>query len=237
MKTIGLLGGMGPESTIEYYRGIIEAFKSDDPSGLNYPEIVIYSVNLSKFLGMMEAGRNQDAIEYLSDKLKKIEAAGAGFIALTANTPHLYFDELQKLINVPMLSIVEATTCEARRRQIKRPGLLGTKATMNAAFYRDAFKKHGMDLVVPTESEKDYIQEKLFSEIELGVFNEETHHGLSEIILTMKQRESIDGIILGCTELPLILSEELYHNLPVLDTTNIHIRDIVNWCRGEANFG
>ena len=234
MKKIGLIGGMGPESTVEYYRGIIDAFKQYGQADLDYPEIIIYSLNLSKLLGMMDGGRHQAAVDYLAAKLKGLEKAGADFVALTANTPHLFFDQLQEKTPLPLLSIVEATARQARRMKLQRPGLMGTGFTMNASFYRDGLKRHGMQLIVPTDGEKELIHHKLFSEIELGIFLDETRQRLSEIIRDMKQRDKIDGIIMGCTELPLILPAESYHDLPVLDTMKIHIREIVAWCGGET---
>jgi aspartate racemase len=230
MKKIGLIGGMGPESTVEYYQGIINAFKVESEE-LNYPDIIIYSVNLSKVLGLMRASDNQGAMSYLFEKLKKLEVAGADFVAMTANTPHLFFNELEETINVPMLSIVEATAREARRFDLRRPGLLGTGFTMNNTFFADVFRKLGMEIVVPEKSAKEYIDTKLFSEIELGIFKEETREGLLQIVKNMKQSNDIDGIIMGCTELPLILPENSYHGLPVLNTTEIHIREIVERCR------
>jgi aspartate racemase len=230
MKKIGLVGGMGPESTVEYYQGIINAFKVESEE-LNYPDIIIYSVNLSKVLGLMRASDNQGAMSYLFEKLKKLEVAGADFVAMTANTPHLFFNELAETINVPMLSIVEATAREARRFDLRRPGLLGTGFTMNNTFFADVFRKLGMEIVVPEKSAKEYIDTKLFSEIELGIFKEETREGLLQIVKNMKQSNDIDGIIMGCTELPLILPENSYHGLPVLNTTEIHIREIVERCR------
>ncbi len=230
MKKIGLVGGMGPESTVEYYQGIINAFKVESEE-LNYPDIIIYSVNLSKVLGLMRASDNQGAMSYLFEKLKKLEVAGADFVAMTANTPHLFFNELAETINVPMLSIVEATGREARRFDLRRPGLLGTGFTMNNTFFADVFRKLGMEIIVPEKSAKEYIDAKLFSEIELGIFKEETREGLLQIVKNMKQSNDIDGIIMGCTELPLILPENSYHGLPVLNTTEIHIREIVERCR------
>lgn len=231
MKKIGLIGGMGPESTVEYYEGIIDAFKQSNSGKLDYPDIIIYSINLSKVLGMMQNSDNQGAIDYLAGKLNKLEGAGADFIALTANTPHLFFEELAGRVGVPMLSIVEATAREARRRGLKRPGLLGTGFTMNHNFFHDGFSKLEMDIEVPAKKAREFVHEKLFSEIELGVFKDTTRNELEKIILEMKQTSGIDGIIMGCTELPLILPEDNYYGLPVLNTTQIHVDEIVAWCR------
>ncbi|MGQ1890847.1 aspartate/glutamate racemase family protein [Thermophagus sp. OGC60D27] len=227
MKKIGLIGGLGPESTVEYYRGIIDEFKVINDGSLNYPDIIIYSVNISKFIGLVSAGENHQAIDYLLTKLHMLEKAEPDFLALTANTPHLFFNELQKKVSLPLVSIVEATAAEAQRLKLRKPALLGTAVTMNYPFFDELFKTMGMRVVVPGEADKKYLNQKLFSEIELGIFKEETREGILTIIDRMKQTDDIDGIILGCTELPLILPQNAYRGLPVLNTTQLHIKEIV----------
>lgn len=234
MNKIGLIGGMGPESTVEYYQGIIDKFKAESDD-LNYPDIIIYSVNLSRFIGLVNSGDERGAVDYLSEKLKKVEKAGPDFIALTANTPHLFFDELQSRVDVPMLSIVDATASEARRLKLKNCGLLGTGITMNNSFFSDVFKKSGMEITVPGETQRKYLNTKLFSEIELGIFKNETRDGILQIIDEMKQTNGIDGVIMGCTELPLILPDDEYYGIPVLNTTKIHINEIVRCCREASD--
>ncbi|MDX9880708.1 MAG: amino acid racemase [Prolixibacteraceae bacterium] len=232
MKKIGLIGGLGPEATVDYYKAIIEAFKGEGK--LNYPEIIVYSVNMYTFIGKMEAGDYRGAMDYLAAKLKALQEAGADFLALTANTPHLFFSELQQEVEIPMLSIVEATAREARRLGLKRPGLMGTAFTMNADFFSKVFSIFGMEVVMPSYAQKEYINKKLFSEIELGIFRDETREGLIEIIGQMKAEWQVDGIIMGCTELPLILPGNSYHEIPSLNTTQIHVNEIVKWCKGDT---
>jgi aspartate racemase len=229
MKRIGLIGGLGPESTLDYYREIINAFK-DDAGDLNYPEILVYSVNLSEFLRLMKIKAYDSIVDLLLDKITALQRAGADFAAITANTPHLLFDEIRAKSPLPLISIVEATCQEAVRLNLKRPGLLGTGFTMNATFYQEVFGRQGIDIVLPDQTEQEIINMKLFSEIELGIFRNETRELLVNIMARMVRDQQIDSVILGCTEFPLILSEKEYASVPMLNTTRIHVEAIVNTC-------
>jgi len=233
MKTIGIIGGLGPEATVDYYKEIIEAFKTGK-GDLNYPEIIIYSVNMSFFIGLMREKRYEEATAYLTEKIDKLEKAGADFAALSANTPHQLFDDLKEKSGIPLLSIVEATRDEIERRGLKRPGLFGTGLTMKATFYPDVFSRRNLDVVLPDVNDRELIDNKLFSEIELGIFKEETRNQLEGIIEKMVREQGIDSLILGCTELPLILEEERYGGVPVLNTTQIHVEAIAKYCREKG---
>lgn len=230
MKKIGLIGGTGPEATVDYYKGIIDAFK-DESGGLNYPEIIIYSVSLGKLLGFMQSGNFKGAIDYLADAIRRLKDTGADFAAITANTPHIFFDEISERVDLPLISIVEATRTEALRLGLQRPGLFGTGFTMDASFYPDAFRQKGMEVVIPGKEERDWLHHKLFSEIELGIFRDDTREQLINIIEKMVQQQQIDSLILGCTEFPLILTQPAYAGIPVLNTTQIHVEAIVARCR------
>jgi aspartate racemase len=229
MKKIGLVGGLGPEATIDYYKGIINTF-SEKSTELNYPEIVIYSVNMSEFISMMNQKAYEEATNYLLGKVQALAAAGCGFAALTANTPHLLYPQLVERSPIPLISIVEATCEEALKQGLRRPGLIGTSFTMKSNFYADVFSRKDIAVVLPNDDEMETINHKLFTEIELGIFKEETRLGLIDIISNMKSRENIDSIILGCTEFPLILTEDTYAGIPVLNTTKIHVETIVKYC-------
>ena len=233
MKKIGIIGGLGPEATIDYYKELINAFKNND-GDLNYPEIIIYSVNMSEFLTLMKAKEYDKVTAFLLEKIKGLQLAGAEFAALSANTPHLLFDRLKEEAGIPLISIVEATRDECLKKGLKRTGLFGTGFTMEASFYPDVFKKHGIEVVMPDEKDKVLINYKLFSEIELGIFRDETRQLLIEIIGKMVREQHIDSLILGCTEFPLILDQEMYGGVPVLNTTRIHVETIAKYCRGNS---
>jgi aspartate racemase len=232
MKKIGLVGGMGPESTLEYYRGIIDAFK-DGKGQLNYPEILIYSVNLSEFLALMRAGAHEKVLTLLRSKLEALKNAGADFAALTANTPHLYIDQLQERSPLPLVSIVEATCNEAFIKGLKRPGLFGTGFTMAATFYQKVFSSREMKIELPHPDEREILNRKLFEEIEQGIFTSETRNLLVTIMERMVREQGIDSLILGCTEFPLILTEPEYAGIPMLNTTQIHVNAIVAYCLSD----
>lgn len=230
MKKIGIVGGLGPEATVDYYQKIIDAFKTED-GDLNYPEIIVYSVNMSEFIGLMKTGRYEQATSYLAEKVENLRRAGADFAALSANTPHQLFDPLKERSAIPLISIVEATCEEAKRKGLKRAGLFGTEFTMKASFFPDVFKKQNIEVVMPGQDDQALINQKLFSEIELGIFKDETRQMLIAIIEKMVREQHIDSLILGCTEFPLILEEDSYAGIPVLNTTRIHVDSIVKYCK------
>ena len=228
MKTIGIIGGLGPEATIDYYKEIINAFKNEK-GDLDYPEIVIYSVNMANFIGLMREQKYEQATAYISEKIECLRQAGAGFAALSANTPHQLFDRLRERSAIPLISIVEATCKEAQRKGLKKAGLFGTDLTMKASFFPDVFRKQNIEVVAPEKEDRELINHKLFSEIELGIFKDETREMLIGIIRKMIKEQQIDSLILGCTELPLILTEDTYAGIQILNTTQIHVKAIVNY--------
>ena len=229
MKRIGIIGGLGPEATVDYYKEIINVFKNEN-GDLNYPEIIIYSVNMSLFIGLMNAGKFEQATTYLSDRIENLRLAGADFAAISANTPHQLFDQIKERSAIPLISIVEATRAQAKKQGLKRPGLFGTGLTMNASYFPEVLKRDGIEVIVPGKKEKEVINQKLFSEIELGIFKDETREILIGIIETMVREQHIDSLILGCTEFPLILTAETYVGIPVLNTTKIHVESIAKYC-------
>jgi aspartate racemase len=231
MKKIGIVGGIGPESTLDYYRGIIDAFR-ERIGGMNYPDIIIYSADLTELLQILEAKTPDKLVEWLLARVGALQRAGAEFAVIASNTPHMVFDEVLKRSPLPMLSIVDATCGKAETLGVKRPGLLGTRFTMQADFFQKPFHEWGMTVVVPSADEQQFIHEKLFSEIELGIIKEETREGLLSIVKKMIERDAIDSLILGCTELPLILPEQAY-DIPFLNSTAIHIESIVRHCLDE----
>ena len=226
MTTVGIIGGIGPESTVEYYRLLISGYRQLRPDG-SYPSILLNSLDVSKLLAWMGAGQLSEVSDYLVDGLQKLVRAGADFGIIAANTPHIVFDEVQRRSPIPLVSIVEATCAEAEKRGISKVALLGTRFTMQAHFYQDVFSRKGITLVVPPEDEQLYIHEKYVGELLIGVFLPETREKLLEIIEGVKRRDQIQAVILGGTELPLILQGEQACGVPLLDTTRIHAQAVV----------
>jgi len=227
MKTVGLIGGVGPESTIEYYRFIIAAYrerKQDD----TYPSIIINSVDVNKYVALATASRFDTFADDLVIEIERLARAGADFGALAANTPHIVFDELQRRSRIPLVSIVEATCDKARQLGLKCVALLGTRFTMTGGFYQDVFARAGINLVVPNEAEQAYIHEKYIGELLKNVFADETRAGLLAIIDRLRERDAVEAVILGGTELPLILRGAEGKGVTFLDTTKIHVEKIVD---------
>jgi aspartate racemase len=221
MKTLGIIGGIGPESTVDYYRLITTRYREKETEG-NYPSIIINSINLKVMLRMISAGALTDLVKFLIGEVQRLARAGANFGLFASNSPHLVFDELSRASPIPLLSIVE-TTCEtAKTKGHQKLGLFGTRFTMQARFYRDVFAREGITVVTPTDEEQSYIHEKYMTELVNGVFSPETRRTLVEIVAQMTERERVDGIILGGTELPLILREVSTSPVPFLDTARIH---------------
>jgi aspartate racemase len=226
MKTVGLIGGIGPESTIEYYRLIVAGYRERQADG-SQPSIIINSVDVNRLIGWITANELHAFTDYLVKAIEKLAGASVDFAALAANTPHIVFDELQRRSSIPLISIVESTRDAAVVLGMKRVGLFGTRFTMQGSFYPEVFSRAGISIIVPREDEQDYIHEKYLGELLKDLFLPETRERLLSIVDQMKEREGIEGLILGGTELPLILREAEHNGVPFLDTTKIHVNRIV----------
>lgn len=226
MKKLGLVGGMGVESTIPYYHDIVYGVQNKIGKKF-FPNITIESVNVFDVLGLCSEQKYDELTDYLMKAIKNLTTSGADFIALSANTPHIVFDRLQNISMVPLVSIVEATCNEAIRLNIHKLGLLGTIFTMTEDFFKKPFYNSNIEIITPTAEEMEYINLKISSELEFGVIKEETLQGFQKIIKRMQQEDSIEAVILGCTELPLLLNDEV-SPIPCLDTMKIHIQLLID---------
>jgi aspartate racemase len=226
MKTIGIIGGLGPESTIEYYRLIIAAYAELRPDGSS-PSIIINSIDVKKVLDLVAANELAKLTEYLVSEIKRLTRAGAHCGLVAANTPHIVFDEVRTLSPIPLISIIEATCAAAKSLGLRRLGLFGVRFTMQGRFYPDVFSKEGIALAVPDEHDQAYIHHIYLNELVKGIVRPETRERLFSIVDRLKTREDIQGLILGGTELSLILRDATIHGIPVLDTTKIHAKAIV----------
>ena len=222
MQRIGILGGMAPESTVEYYRTIIEA-SHEQGWEKRYPQTYINSLNFEEFYDPISNGEDERVLEVLSGGVEDLARAGADFALLASNTPHKYFEEVEADASIPMLSIVDATGDAALDRGLDRVGLLGTLFTMEGEFYPKGFEERDLDLATPTADEREWVHEKIFSELTNGQFTDETKAGLIEAVEGMQARDDIDAVALACTELPLILDESDL-DVPILNTTELHAR-------------
>ncbi len=222
MKTLGILGGIAPESTIEYYRQLIAAYRERRPDG-SYPPLLLNSIDLQKLMSLVTAQQLTALTDYLVTELEKLARAGADFGLLASNTPHIVFDELQRRAPLPLISIVEATCDAAQALGLRRLGLFGTRFTMSGTFYPEVFARKNIALVVPDAADQTYLHDKYLGELVNGILLPETREGMVKIIEKLKEREGIDGLILGGTELPLLLRQPVESGIPLLDTTRIHV--------------
>ena len=231
MPRVGIVGGLGPESTIDYYRRILEAWAREDPS--TAPAIVIDSLDVQRGLRLVE--RDLPALtEYLLESLGRLAGAGVDFAAMTANTPHIVFDDLAARSPVPLVSIVEVCAEEARRRGLRRLALLGTRFTMEGPFYPAVCARHGIAVVPPGDAERAWLHERYVGELLKGDFRDDTRQQVIALVGRLRREEGIDGVILGGTELPLLLPVPEIAGLPALDTTALHVAEIVRRLRGQG---
>ena len=231
MKTLGLIGGIGPESTIEYYRLIIAGYREQN-SKRAYPSIIVNSINLQQYLDWINANDLEGFANGLTKDIEVLVRAGADFGALASNTPHIVFDELQRRSSLPLISIVEATCARVEQFGLKKVGLFGTRFTMQGRFYPDVFSRAGIQLFTPNNEEQAFIHEKYMGELLNDIFLPETRAQMLRIADGLQQRDGIEGIILGGTELPLLLSPETFtdgqrNGIRFFDTTRIHVDRLV----------
>ena len=189
MKTVGLIGGIGPESTIEYYRSIIASYREQKPDG-SYPAILVNSVNLTQLIEWMNLNELEKLVQYLVVEIEKLVKAGADFGALASNTPHIVFDEIQRQSRFPLISIVEATLERVQSLGLKKVALFGTRFTMQGRFYPEVFSRAGMELVLPKAEEQTYIHDKYFGELLNNIFLPETRLALLAIVDKLKARQA-----------------------------------------------
>lgn len=228
MATVGLVGGLGPESTIDYYRRLLAAWTQIDPGGA--PSIVIDSLDVQRALRLVESDR-AGLVEYLLASLHRLAGAGVDFAALTANTPHIVFDELSARSPVALLSIVESCAAAAKSRGLRRLALLGTRFTMDAPFYPDVFARHGLGIVSLADADRVWLHDCYVNELLAGVFRDESRERVTALVARLRDEQRIDGVILGGTELPLLLKADDIAGVPALDTTALHVGAIVSRLR------
>ena len=226
MKTLGIIGGIAPASTIEYYRMLIAAYQARRPDG-SQPLVIINSIDLKTMIGLIAADALDEVTTYLSAEVEKLARAGAEVALFASNTPHIVFDGLQRQSRIPLVSIIDATFAVARSMGLTRAGLLGTRFTMQGTAYPRAFTRGGIALVVPDEPDLTWVHDRYMNELAKGDFRPETRAGLLDVIDRLRRRHGIDGVILGGTELPLILRDVDDIGIPLLDTGRIHVEAAV----------
>ena len=216
-RRIGILGGISHKSTARYYELIHEKYfqKHGD---YHYPEVVIFSLDFQRFTDLENRGDRDEYIGYILEGVASLQRAGVDFIVMAANSPHAVYEEVRERANVPMISIAEVTAQKAKEEGLKTLLLVGIKFTMQSTFYQEVCEKHGIEVITPSEEEQEEIDHMIFDELVRGIFRDESRRRLIEII----EGYDVDGVILGCTELPLILGHE-DADVRLLDTLELHV--------------
>lgn len=233
MKTMGIIGGLSWLSSIEYYRMLNEQVNGQ-LGGVHSAKIILYSVNFAEIKLLTEKGQWDEIAKIIGDIAKKLEQAGADCILIGANTMHKIADEIQQSINIPLIHIAEVTATEIKKQHLKTVALLGTKYTMQLDFYKDKLAAHGITTIIPGEDDIEFINTAIYSEMGKGIFLPTTKERFLEIILELIARGA-EGIILGCTEIPLLIKQEDC-SVPVFDTTKIHATAAVEFALDETTF-
>jgi len=226
MKTIGLIGGMSWESSAEYYR-IINEEVNRRLGGVHSAKVILYSFDFAEIEELQHRGEWEKLTQVMIDAARRLENAGAEVLLICTNTMHKMFDQVQENVKVPMIHIADATAGEIMKKGLKKVGLLGTKFTMEGDFYRKRFEKHGIETIIPSEDEREVIHRIIYDELVVGIIRDESRKKYLEIIENLKQLGA-EGMVLGCTEIPLLIKQE-HVDIPVFDTTRIHALKAVDF--------
>lgn len=226
MKTIGLVGGTGWISSAEYYRIINEEINKRS-GGIDFARCILYSVNYAEIDAFNKQNNIEGVYNLISDAALKLVGSGADFIILCANTLHQFVEKLEQEIDIPIIHIAEAAADEITRKKMSKIGLLGTKQTMEMDFYKSRLKERGIDTMVPDLNDRDFIQKTISDELLKGVFSDDSRYRFIEISRKLNKRGA-DGIVLGCTEIPLLLKQEDI-NIPIINTLIVHAMAAVDF--------
>jgi aspartate racemase len=221
---------MSPESTVAYYEYITRTY-TERHGDYGYPEVLIYSVSFQPYVDWPNEDRWDLVARGLGNAGRKLVAAGADFLLIATNTMHIVFDEVQASVEVPMLNLLDAVAGAIQARGMKTVGLLGTRFTMEKTFYQDALARQGITVLVPGAEDREYVNAVIYDELIAGQLRDESREGYGRIIRDLARRGA-EAVILGCTEIPLLVSEG-DAGLPLLDTTTIHAEAALNYALGE----
>ena len=231
-KTIGMIGGIAPASTVDYYQRIISRFQ-ERTQQREYPSIIINSINMTQMMNLITNNQLDELVDYLSEEIYVLEKAGAKVIFMASNTPCLVYEALTKRVRTKMVSIVNSTADYAKTKGYRRLGLFGTISTMENDFYPNGFAAAGMEIITPMPDERKYIHKIYMEELVRGRFLPETKTRLLAIANRMYNEGQIDSLILGGTELPLILRSSDMEDIELLNTTKIHVEQILDAAIGQ----
>ena len=230
-RVLGIVGGTGPESTVDYYRTLIAVWRRRRPDG-SYPRAVINSVEAGRLFANL-ASADFDAVGgQLGPAIEALAAAGCQRALLASNASHLAFERIQPKPGIPLIHIVDAARDVAVRSGFRRLGLLGTRYVMESEMYPSHLHAAGLQVIVPAAEERALVHEIYFGELVAGVIRDESRAALTTVVSAMRDRDGIDAVVLGGTELALILTEPTCAGVPVLDTAHVHVEAAVEWLLG-----
>ncbi len=220
-KHIGIVGGLSPSSTSEYYDIICSNFNKK-AGGWNYPNISIRSLNLQKIADLFNADKWDEMADMIIEAIKGLEKAGAEFAAIATNTPHNAYDQISRKSPLFVLSIMDATAAAIKKDGLSKVGLLGTKPTIKYSYYQKTFSKQGIETVIPSSEDREFVNKVIWDELVHGVIKDESREGYLKII----EKMDVSGVILGCTEIPLLVKKCA---VKIYDTTTIHAEAILDY--------
>ena len=230
MKKIGIIGGLSFESTLEYYKIIARSYNKI-VGGAASPNLVIDSLDLQKVTDWFVNDEWDKVLEELVSSANNLIAAKAEVIILATNTPHIVFNKLEKKVSKPMISIMDATAREIKKQNLKKIGLIGTKFTMQGEYYPKAFEKYELEIVTPSPEDQKIINEIIYKELTFHVLNETSREKYLEIIYRLHEKDA-EGVILGCTEIPLLIKQEDC-KIPVFDTATIYALSVLRYAMND----
>ncbi len=228
MRILGIVGGTGPESTIDYYRRLIDTWHDRGPAG-TYPRVIIDSVEGGEVVRLLGQGDFARVATIIAAALGELTRAGAGAALLASNATHLAFEGIAAASTIPLINIVEVTGAVAQRRGFRRVGLIGTRFVMRASLYPERFGPMGIDVITPQDAEQDEVHQIYMNELLPGVVREASRERLVALIGRMRDRDGIDAVVLGGTELALILTAREYAGVAILNTAQIHVEAGIDW--------
>lgn len=231
MKTIGMIGGMSWESTQSYYRALNEGVKAK-LGGLHSAKIALYSVDFAEIETLQHQGEWDKTADILADAALSVQKAGADFLLICTNTMHKVAPQIQDKIDIPLLHIADATASVLLADGINRIGLLGTRFTMEQDFYKSRLQARGIDVLIPDDNERAVIHEVIYSELCLGIINKSSRARYLDIVARLAERGA-QGIILGCTEIALLI-QQCDTDTPLYDTTAIHANQAISVALGKT---
>lgn len=230
MKTIGLIGGLSWESTADYYQ-IINTLVKEELGGLNSAKCLIYSFNMEEMAVLQREGKWEQAAQLMADAAKTLETGGAEVILICTNTMHKVAQEVQEAISVPLIHIAQSTARSITTKGLKKVGLLGTKFTMEHDFYKEVLDQYGIETIIPEACDREDVHSIIFDELCQGKFFPESKERYLEIIRKLLA-DGAEGIILGCTEIPLLIKDEDI-DIPLFNTTYLHSKEAVDFSFGK----